>query len=70
MSYFCKFLDKNMQELQSDAFIYEKHVKFLIEFPGKEIQFPGSHAPLDRIFYTYVSICYCDTEDLIFDSTL
>ena len=42
-----------MRELQPAAFIYEKSVKFQVEFPGNEIQFPGSKNPLDRIFYTY-----------------
>ena len=37
----------------TDAFIYVKQVKFQVEFPGNQIQFPGSHTPLDRIFYTY-----------------
>ena len=54
MSLFCKFEVKNMRLSRSDAFIYEKRVKFQVEFPGNEIQFPGSQNPLDRIFYTYV----------------
>ena len=28
-------------------------MKFQIEVPGNEIQFPGSHTSLDEIFYTY-----------------
>ena len=53
MSYFCKFLVKNMRKLQPDAFIYETRVKLQVEFPGNEIQSPGSHTPLDSMFYTY-----------------
>ena len=57
VSLFCKFEVKNMRVSRSDAFIYEKRVKFQVEFPGNEIQFPGSQNPLDRIFYTY-GWCY------------
>ena len=42
-----------MAKSQPDAFIFEKGVEFQVEFPSNEIQFPGSHTPLDRIFYTY-----------------
>ena len=42
-----------MRVSRSDTFIYEKRVKFQVEFPVNEIQFPGSQNPLDRIFYTY-----------------
>ena len=42
-----------MRESLPDAFIYVKRVKFQVEFPGNQIQFPGSQNPLDRIFYTY-----------------
>ena len=55
MWYFREILVKNMQELLPDEFIYEKRVKFQVEFPGNEIQFPDSHIPLDRIFYTYAA---------------
>ena len=55
MSHFYKFLHKNMRESLLDAFIYINCVKFQVEFPGNKIQFPGSHTPLDRIFYTYVT---------------
>ena len=43
MSLFCKFEVKNMRVSGSDACIYEKRMKFQVEFPGNEIQFPGSH---------------------------
>ena len=55
MPYFCKFWVNSMRESQPEALFYEKCVKFQIEFPGNEIQFPGSHNPLDRIFYTYAN---------------
>ena len=31
-----------MRVSRSDAFIYEKRVKFQVEFPGSEIQFPST----------------------------
>ena len=43
-----------MRDSLPDAFIYVKRVKFQVEFPGIQIQFPGSQNALDRIFYTYV----------------
>ena len=42
-----------MHETQPEAFSYVKRVKFQVEFPGNQIQYPGSQNPLDRIFYTY-----------------
>ena len=42
-----------MRKSLPGAFIYVKRVKFQVEFPGNQIQFPGSQNPLDRIFYTY-----------------
>ena len=62
MSYICKFLVKNMRELRSDKFIYEKHVKFQVEFPDNQIRFPGSHTPLDRIFYTNAIVFYLNAK--------
>ena len=42
-----------MRESLPNVFIYVKRVKLQEEFPGNQIQFPGSQNPLDRIFYTY-----------------
>ena len=68
MWYFCEFLVKNMPKVQPDTSIHEKCVKFQVEFPGNQIQFPGSQNPLDRIFYTYAisSLFHGQVFDLIF----
>ena len=58
-----------MQEPQPNAFIEEKRVKFQVEFPGNEIQFPGSQNPLDRIFYTFAgkrAKVMCEAGDHVF----
>ena len=46
MLYFCQLSVKNMRKSLPDAFIYVKRVKFQVEFPGNQIQFPGSQNPL------------------------
>ena len=56
-----------MRKLRPDAFIYEKRVKFQVEFPGNQIQFPGSHTPLDRIFYTY-ALLKVDNDTIFYEN--